>query len=98
MNLKKQDTTAIDGDLLQRIGNECGDMSAELFNAIIQRWQMSNQFLCKFLRRQMDTIKSYRYGRLPIPQEIADAMQRLHVFLAMKGAAKQPKQPTTAAK
>lgn len=85
MNLKKQDNTAADTALKQRIDAERGgDMSAELFNAIIDRWQMSNQFLSKALRRQMDTVKSYRYGRLPIPQAIADKMRRLHVFLAME--------------
>jgi hypothetical protein len=84
MNLKKQDTTAADTALKQRIDAEGGgDMSAELFNAIIDRWQMSNQFLSKALRRQIETVRSYKYGRLPIPQKIADKMRRLHVFLAM---------------
>jgi hypothetical protein len=84
MNLKKQDTTAADTAIKQRIDAESGgDMSAELFNAIIDRWQMSNQFLSKALRRQIETVRSYKYGRLPIPQAIADKMRRLHVFLAM---------------
>lgn len=65
------------------IEDDGGDMSADLLNAIIHRWQMSNLFLTKYLRRSMDTVKSYRYGRLPIPQKIADKMRRLHVFLAM---------------
>ena len=82
----------------ETIKDDGGDMNAELFNCIVNRWKISNQFLTEFLRRSMDTVKSYRYNRLPIPQEIADAMQRLHVFLAMKGTDKQPKQPTTAAK
>lgn len=84
---------------IDKINNDGGDMTAELFNCIVNRWQMSNQFLTAFLRRSMDTIKSYRYNRLPIPQEIADAMRRLHVFLAMKGAG-EPKtmKPTTEAK
>lgn len=85
MNLKKQDTTAADNDLKQKLDAENdGDMSAELFNAIIQRWQMSNQFLSKFLRRQIETIRSYKYGRLPIPQTIADKMRRLHIFMAFE--------------
>ena len=66
------------------IKDDGGDMTAELLNAIVHRWQMSNLFLTKFLRRSMDTVKSYRYGRLPIPQAIADKMRRLHVFLAME--------------
>lgn len=66
-----------------QIKDDGGDMSADLFNAIIRRWQMSNQFLTQYLRRSMDTIKSYRYSRLAIPQEIADMMRRVHVFLAM---------------
>jgi hypothetical protein len=85
MNLKKQDTTAADNDLKQKLDAENdGDMSPELFNAIIQRWQMSNQFLSKFLRRQIETIRSYKYGRLPIPQTIADKMRRLHIFMAFE--------------
>lgn len=59
-------------------------VTAELLNAIIHRWKMSNLFLTKYLRRSMDTVKSYRYGRLPIPQAIADKMRWLHVFLAME--------------
>lgn len=85
MNLKKQDTTAADNDLKQKLDAENdGDMSHELFNAIIERWQMSNQFLSKFLRRQIETIRSYKYGRLPIPQTIADKMRRLHIFMAFE--------------
>lgn len=78
----KQDTTATDTAITQQLDG--GDMTAELLNAIIHRWKMSNLFLTKFLRRSMDTVKSYRYGRLPIPQTIADKMRRLHVFLAIK--------------
>ena len=59
-----------------------GDMTADLLNAIIHRWQMSNQFTAQYLRRSVETVKSYRYKRLPIPQQIADKMRRLHVFLA----------------
>ena len=83
----------------ETIKDDGGDMNAELFNCIVNRWKISNQFLTEFLRRSMDTIKSYRYTRLPIPQEIADAMRRLHVFLAMKGAG-EPKtmKPTTPTK
>ena len=65
------------------IEDDGGDMSADLLNAIIHRWRMSNQFISQYLRRSMDTVKSYRDNRLPIPQEIADKMRRLHVFLAM---------------
>ena len=65
------------------IEDDGGDMTADLLNAIIHRWQMSNQFLAKYLRRSVETVKSYRYNRLAIPQEIADKMRRLHVFLAM---------------
>ena len=61
-----------------------GDMTADLLNDIIHRWRMSNQFLAKYLRRSIETVKSYRYNRLAIPQEIADKMRRLHVFLAME--------------
>ena len=68
----------------QIIKDDGGDMTADLLNAIVHRWKMSNLFLTKFLRRSMDTVKSYRYGRLPIPQAIADKMRRLHVFLAME--------------
>jgi hypothetical protein len=64
------------------IKDDGGDMTADLLNSIVHRWQMSNLFLTKYLRRSMDTVKSYRYGRLPIPQKIADKMRRLHVFLA----------------
>ena len=62
--------------------NDGGDMTVELLNAIIHRWEMSNQFTAQYLRRSIETVKSYRYKRLPIPQEIADKMRRLHVFLA----------------
>lgn len=65
------------------IKNDGGDMTADLLNAIIRRWKMSNQFVSQYIRRSMDTVKSYRYNRLAIPQEIADKMRRLHVFLAM---------------
>ena len=65
------------------IEDDGGDMSADLLNAIIHRWRMSNQFLSQYLRRSVETVKSYRYNRLAIPQEIADKMRRLHVFLAM---------------
>ena len=65
------------------IKDDGGDMSADLLNAIIHRWRMSNQFVSQYIRRSMDTVKSYRYNRLAIPQEIADKMRRLHVFLAM---------------
>lgn len=65
------------------IEDDGGDMTAELLNAIIHRWKMSNQFVSQYIRRSMDTVKSYRYNRLAIPQEIADKMRRLHVFLAM---------------
>ena len=64
------------------IEDDGGDMTADLLNAIIHRWRMSNQFLAKYMRRSMDTVKSYRYNRLAIPQTIADKMRRLHVFLA----------------
>ena len=64
------------------IEDDGGDMSAELLNVIIHRWRMSNQFLAQYLRRSIETVKSYRYKRLAIPQEIADKMRRLHVFLA----------------
>ena len=57
---------------------------ADLLNAIIHRWRMSNQFLSQYLRRSIETVKSYRYNRLAIPQEIANKMRRLHVFLAME--------------
>ena len=66
------------------IEDDGGDMSAELLNAIVRRWRMSNQFLAAYLRRSIETVKSYRYNRLPIPQEIADKMRRLLVFLAME--------------
>ena len=82
MNLKKQDNTAADNAITQQLDG--GDMTAELLNAIIYRWKMSNQFLAKYLRRSIETVKSYRYNRLAIPQEIADKMRRLHVFLAME--------------
>lgn len=65
------------------IKDDGGDMSVELFNAIVHRWQISNQFLTQYLRRSMDSVKSYRYKRLAIPQTIADKMRKLHVFLAM---------------
>ena len=77
-----QDTAATDTAITQQL--EGGDMTADLLNAIIHRWRMSNQFLAQYLRRSMDTVKSYRYNRLAIPQEIADKMRRLHVFLAME--------------
>ena len=64
------------------IENDGGDMTADLLNAIIHRWRISNQFLSQYLRRSIETVKSYRYNRLAIPQEIADKMRRLHVFLA----------------
>ena len=64
------------------IKDDGGDMTADLLNAIIHRWRMSNQFLAQYLRRSIETVKSYRYKRLPIPQQIADKMRRLHVFLA----------------
>ena len=67
------------------IKDDGGDMTAELLNAIIHRWRMSNQFLAQYLRRSIETVKSYRYNRLAIPQEIADKIRRLHVFLAMDG-------------
>ena len=66
------------------IENDGGDMTADLLNAIIHRWQISNQFLAQYLRRSVETVKSYRYNRLAIPQKIADKMRRLHVFLAME--------------
>ena len=66
------------------IKDDGGDMSAELLNAIVRRWRMSNQFLAAYLRRSIETVKSYRYNRLPIPQQIADKMRRLLVFLAME--------------
>lgn len=66
------------------IDDDGGDMSADLLNAIIHRWRMSNQFTAQYLRRSIETVKSYRYNRLAIPQEIADKMRRLHVFLAME--------------
>lgn len=65
------------------IKDDGGDMSADLFNAIVHRWQISNQFLTQYLRRSMDSVKSYRYNRVAIPQTIADKMRKLHVFLAM---------------
>ena len=64
------------------IEDDGGDMTADLLNAIIHRWRISNQFLSQYLRRSIETVKSYRYNRLAIPQEIADKMRRLHVFLA----------------
>ena len=64
------------------IEDDGGDMSADLLNAIVHRWQMSNQFVSQYLRRSIETVKSYRYNRLAIPQEIADKMRSLHVFLA----------------
>ena len=64
------------------IENDGGDMTADLLNAIIHRWRISNQFLSQYLRRSIETVKSYRYNRLAIPQEIADKMRSLHVFLA----------------
>ena len=64
------------------IKDDGGDMTADLLNAIIHRWRMSNQFLAQYLRRSIETVKSYRYNRLAIPQEIADKMRSLHVFLA----------------
>ena len=67
------------------IKDDGGDMSVSLFNAIVHRWKFSNQFLTQYLRRSMDTVKSYRYNRLAIPQEIADEMRKLHVFLATNG-------------
>ena len=70
--------------LNNQIKDDGGDMSADLFNAIVHRWQISNQFLTQYLRRSMDSIKSYRYNRLAIPQTIANKMRRLHVFLAME--------------
>jgi hypothetical protein len=82
MNLKKQDNTAADNTITQQLDGS--DMTADLLNSIIHRWQMSNLFLTKYLRRSIDTVKSYRYGRLTIPQAIADKMRRLHVFLAME--------------
>jgi hypothetical protein len=66
------------------IEDDGGDMTAELLNAIIRRWRMSNRFTAQYLRRSVETVKSYRYNRLAIPQEIADKMRRLHVFLAME--------------
>ena len=66
------------------IEDDGGDMTADLLNAIIHRWRMSNQFLAQYLRRSVETVKSYRYNRLAIPQEIADKMRGLHVFLAME--------------
>lgn len=66
-------------------------MSAELFNAIVRRWKLSNQFLTAFLRRSMDTVKSYRYNRLTIPYSIGGKMRRLHVFLAMDKTEKAEK-------
>ena len=66
------------------IKDDGGDMTADLLNAIIHRWRMSNQFVSQYLRRSIETVKSYRYNRLAIPQEIADKMRRLHVFLAME--------------
>lgn len=66
------------------IEDDGGDMTADLLNAIIHRWRMSNQFLSQYLRRSIETVKSYRYNRLAIPQGIADKMRRLHVFLAME--------------
>lgn len=65
------------------IKDDGGDMTADLMNTIIRRWRMSNQFLAQYLRRSIETVKSYRYNRLAIPQEIADKMRRLHVFLTM---------------
>ena len=66
------------------IEDDGGDMTADLLNAIIHRWKMSNQFVSQYMRKSIETVKSYRYNRLAIPQEIADKMRRLHVFLAMK--------------
>lgn len=80
--MTRHDTTEENTVITQQLDG--GDMTAELLNAIIHRWKMSNLFLTKYLRRSMDTVKSYRYGRLPIPQAIADKMRRLHVFLAIK--------------
>lgn len=65
------------------IVDDGGDMSADLLNAIIHRWRMSNQFTAQYLRRSIETVKSYRYKRLAIPQTIANKMRRLHVFLEM---------------
>lgn len=65
------------------IEDDGGDMTADLLNAIIHRWRMSNQFTAQYLRRSVETVKSYRYNRLAIPQEIADKMRKLYVFLAM---------------
>lgn len=67
----------------EQIKDDGGDMNAELFNCIVNRWKISNQFLTEFLRRSMDTVKSYRYNRLAIPYSIGCKMRRLHVFLAM---------------
>ena len=79
--MTKQDATATDTAIAKQMDG--GDMSADLLNAIIHRWRMSNQFIAQYLRRSIETVKSYRYNRLAIPQEIADKMRRLHVFLAM---------------
>ena len=64
------------------IEDDGGDMTADLLNAIIHRWRMSNQFIAQYLHRSIETVISYRYNRLAIPQEIADKMRRIHVFLA----------------
>ena len=84
MELNKDLTEFIKVTVEQECEENCA-MSAELFNAIVRRWKLSNQFLVEFLRRSMDTVKSYRYNRLAIPQEIADEMRKLHVFLATNG-------------
>lgn len=79
--MTRHDTTKENTVITKQL--DSGGMTADLLNAIIHRWRMSNQFLAQYLRRSMDTVKSYRYNRLTIPQEIAGKMRRLHVFLAM---------------
>ena len=82
MELNKDLTEFIKVTVEQECEENCA-MSAELFNAIVRRWKLSNQFLVEFLRRSMDTVKSYRCNRLAIPYSIGGKIRRLHVFLAM---------------
>lgn len=91
MELDKDLTEIIKVTVEQECEENCA-MSVELFNAIIRRWKLSNQFLAAFLRRSMDTVKSYRYNRLAIPYSIGGKMRRLHVFLAMDKTDKAEKE------
>ena len=74
MELNKDLTEFIKVTVEQECEENCA-MSAELFNAIVRRWKLSNQFLVEFLRRSMAC--NQRRQAVKIATEILPFFQKI---------------------